>query len=180
MVHAYGNPFFGPSEAMAHKKGKKGISVINVSESLPLSTLASNTVLASNSDAFGREAFVVSTDLYWSIRGLTATEGPIVVGVAHNDYSVAEIQEALSVTGMEDPGDQIAKEQGRRLVRRSGQFSGVAANEALNDGKLIRTRLRFMVQELFGLSFFAWNISGATLTTGATIEIHGKVFLRWV
>ena len=166
-----------------HRKPKgrrQALAVINVDESIVLSTLADNAVLGVDSDPFGREFYAISADLYWGLDGLTAGQGPIVVGCAHNDYTDVEVAENLNTTGMEDPGDMIAKEQGHRLVRRAGQFSGVGTNEVLNDGEKLRIRLGFVITDGFSLAFWAQNKSNATLTTGAAINISGKIFGRWV
>ncbi len=169
---------------MADKRKPKGrksrFAVINVSESLALLTLADDAVLGVDSDPFGREFYGISADLYWGVRNHTAGEGPIIVGIAHNDYTDVEVAENLNQTGMEDSGDMIAKEQGRRLVRRSGQFSGVATDEVLNDGKPVRTRIGFVITDGFSLAFWAQNKNGGPLTTGAVLEVSGKLYGRWI
>ncbi len=166
---------------MAKHKSKSRLAVINVNETLTLSTLGSGVVLVSKSDNFEREFYAISADLTWSIRGLTLAEGPIDVGVAHGDYTVTEIKENLDLTGMEDPSDMIATEQGRRKVRRSGRFSGVAANEVLNDGKDIRTPIRFpLVGTVAQVGFWAHNLGAGALTTGAVIQCFGKIYGRWL
>lgn len=161
-------------------KRKQRLAVINVDESIVLSTLADNAAISVDSDPFGREFYAISADLYWGLDGLTAGQGPIIVGMAHNDYTDVEVAENLNLTGMEDPGDKIAQEQGRRLVRRAGQFSGVSTNEVLNDGKAKRTKLGFVITDGFSLGFWAQNKSNATLTTGAAVNVNGKLYGRWV
>ncbi len=113
------------------------------------------------------------------MRDHTGSEGPIIVGIAHGDYTVAEVQENLGLTGMEDPNDMVAKEQGYRKVRSAGDFSGLNTDEVLNDGKPIRTTGKFMITTGGTLQFWAWNRSGATLTTGSAISIAGKLYGRW-
>ena len=166
------------------KKGKGGrrsrLAVINVDEAIGLLTLADNAVLGVDSDPFGREFYAISCDLYWSLFNHTAGEGPIIVGLAHNDYTDTEVAENLNQSGMEDPGDKIAQEAGRRLVRRAGQFSGVSTDEVLNDGKAKRTRLGFVITDGFSLAFWAQNKSNSSLTTGAVVNVNGKIYGRWV
>ncbi len=166
-----------------HRKSKgrrQSLAVINVSESLALLTLADDAVLGVDTDPFGREFYAISADLYWGVRNHTAGEGPIIVGIAHNDYTDVEVAENLNLTGMEDPGDQIAKEQGRRLVRRAGQFAGQTTDEVLNDGKPMRVRIGFVITDGFSLAFWAQNKNGGSLTTGAVLEISGKIYGRWI
>ncbi len=154
--------------------------MINVAESIPMLTAADGAVVSSAGDPMGREFFWISGDIYWALKGATVGEGPIVVGIAHNDYTDAELTENLNQTGMEDPGDKIAQERGRRLVRRAGQFSVVAANEVLNDGKAKRTKAGFVLTDGFAPNFWAQNRSGATLTTGMVVQISGKIYGRWI
>ncbi len=161
-------------------KHRQRLAVINVRESIALGALVDEVVIKSDSDAMNNDFFLISADLTWSLRDLTAGEGPIQCGLAHGDYTVGEIQEHLNISGMEDAGDKIAQEQGRRLVRRAGMFSGILAAETLNDGKPIRTRGKFTVQDLFAVGFWAQNQGGATLTTGGFVEVNGKLYGRWL
>lgn len=156
--------------------------VIRFSASLPLLTLASNTVLltglfgGASAQINDRAVRLVSVDGYWAIRGVTAGEGPIMVGVAHSDYSVAEIQECLTSNAL-DTGDMISTERSRRLVRDVGQFSNAGTNEVLNDGRPKRTKVGITTPTGFDYSMWAWNKSGATLTTGAVLEVSGKAYI---
>lgn len=161
-------------------KRRSRLAVINVNENIALATLADGAAISVDTDPFGREFFCISADLYWMLDGGTSGQGPIVVGIAHNDYTDVEIAENLNQTGMEDPGDKIAQEQGRRLVRRSGQFANGVDNEVLNDGNVKRTKAGFVITDGFSLAFFAQNKSGATLTTGASVKVSGKLYGRWV
>jgi len=102
-----------------------------VSAQITLSTLAANTVIVANMIAsLTEDLFVISVDLMWSLLGGTAGEGPIEVGVAHGDLTVAEILEAIaaSPTG---PGDLIQNERSRRPVRGAGSFPGITATEVI-------------------------------------------------
>ncbi len=129
--------------------------------------------------SFTNNIFLMSIKNDWTIRGLTAGEGPIEFGVAHGDYSDAEIEEALEVT-FQEPGDKIEEEHARRLVRRVGVLHGLASNEAYNDGREKKTKLNFVIQEDKGLRMWARNLSGAALTTGGVITITGNMFGKWL
>ncbi len=161
-------------------KRRSRLAVINVNEVITLSTLADGAVISVDSDPFGREFYWISADLFWQLDGIISGQGPIIVGLAHNDYTDVEIAENLNITGMEDPGDKIAQERGRRLVRRSGQFAAINVNEVLNDGMVKRTKAGWTLTDGFSAAFFAQNKSGATLTTGASVRLSGKLYGRWV
>ncbi len=122
---------------------------------------------------------VISADLNWSVRDLTPTEGPVEVGLSTNDLSITEIIESLdAVPSGRD--DVIALERTKRPVREVGMFSGVAAEEVLNDGKPIRTRMGFRHSATTATNIFAVNRSGATLTTGGVVTVTGKLYVRWL
>ncbi len=162
-------------------KNRQGFVAIPFNSSIALSTLANNTVLSTAlfGSAFGEDIFIISIDSTWHIDALTDGQGPIDVGFAHSDLTVDEVSEALSAE-LTDPDDIIQKERARRPVRRSGIFHGkVGGNESLNDGKPIRTKMKFSVGDGHQINFWQQNLSGATLTTGATVRVSGTIFGRW-
>ncbi len=160
---------------------RRNFVAISFTEQLALSTLANNTVLAGRvtTGTFGEDFYAVSADVFWSLQELTANEVPIEVGLAHNDLSVTEISENLDSERL-SPDDIIANERARRPVRRSGMFNGTSETHMqLNDGKQIRTPLRFSIGSGFALAFWARNISGSPLTTGALLDVNGTLYGRW-
>ncbi len=163
------------------RKRDKNFQAIPFSATLTLSTLADETVITRilTSGVFTADIFIVSLDALITIRGLTAGEVPINVGVSHSDLSVTEINEAL-VAEILNPNDRISKERAGRPVRRIGTFAnGTLTDQGLADGLMIRQAVKFFVGEGFSLDLFAKNLSGATLTTGANIDISGTIFGRW-
>lgn len=162
------------------RKRSSGLVVVNVQKQLALSTLADETVLGGGvGSAFPQSVYALSAKLTWAIRGHTAGEGPILVGVAHSDLEVSEIKECIDSQWSGIWGDDlIAAEQARRPVRIVGQFSGVGTEETLGDGREIKTTLKFSVADGKALQIFAMNKSGAALTTGTIVECVGKFFLR--
>lgn len=164
---------------MMARKGKSGVRPVQIDEQLALATLANETVLGalitgSPSDT----TFLVSADLTWGLRGLTAGQGPIECGLAHGDYSDAEVQQCLEAAGSWDLSDKVTQEQARRIVRRVGSFNGLNTEEVLNDGKPIRTRLRFNLEPAEQLKFWAFNQSGAALSTGGVLEVQGTIWVK--
>ncbi len=189
MSQPFGEYLNKPSAAvtplMAKHKGRgkrgSGLVVLRVNKQITLSTLASAAVLDAQlfGGSFTRDFYAISADLMWSIRDATTGEGPLEVGINHGDYTGAEIAQAI-VADTFDPGDKIAMEQANRLVRSSGMFPGSATNTTLNDGKYIRTKIKFVVRDGKSLDFWCMNHAAAALTTGAVIEVSGKVYGRWL
>ncbi len=164
-----------------HRSRRRGFQAIQFETTLTLSTLTDNTVISASmlGAELSEDYFWIGLDASWSLFGGTVGEGPIQVGVAHNDLSVTEIAEALTVE-ITDPSDIIARERSRRPVRKVGAFPGLATNETINDGDQIRTRTKFMLGDGHGPAVYAVNRSNATLTGGQVVEVEGTLFGRWV
>ncbi len=111
-------------------------------------------------------------------RSVTPGEGPIVIGVAHSDYSAAEIEECLEAQASWDQSDLVARERARRKVRTIGIFANEAAANTLFDGREKKVKLGFMLEPGMTLDFWIWNKSGATLTTGGIYQCDGRVYAR--
>ncbi len=167
---------------MARKgRGRKRSFILKgeVDETLALGTLASAVVIGDGfNDTVDDSAWAISAELTWTIRDRTVNQAPIIVGLAHGDYTDAEIEEFLENTGSWTRGDLIAQEIGRRRIRVVGSFEGLTPDEVLNDGKTIKTKLGFLLLPGQTVKLWAWNKSGATLTTGAAIGVFGHVWLR--
>jgi len=159
---------------------RRGVKFLRASEELALSTLGTGSVVAGNFDSsVDSKTFLISADLVVSLEGLTAGEGPIVVGVAHADYTSTEIGEWFAGTGGWSDADLVAREVAKRKIREIGTFDGIAAEEVLNDGKPIHVRLGFNIEDGQTLKMWAFN-AGSTnpLTTGAVLEMNGSVWAR--
>ncbi len=151
----------------------------NVDETLALATLASNTLLGALFDETPDETvFALSLECTWSMAEHTPAEGPIVVGVAHGDYTDAEIEAVIENTGSWDRGDLVQQEVARRKVRIVGVFDGLLSEEKLNDGLPIKTVLKFEILTGKTLRLFAYNRDASSLTTGSLILINGHVWLK--
>ncbi len=162
------------------KTNRRGFVAIPFSTSVPLLTLADNVLVVASllASAFGEDIFVISVDASWALRSNTINEGPLEVGYAHGDLSISEVQENL-VAELTDPDDIIQRERARRPVRRVGMFSGQSIDQSLNDGVKLRTKIKFSISDGLFLNFWVKNLNGASLTTGAVVELHGNLYGRW-
>ena len=165
---------------MAKHKGKSRsrFQVIPVQVQIALSTLGSDVVISNNLSSLAQDAYAISADLSWSIRGHTAGEGPITVGLHNSDLSVTEVAEGLDASPTSE-SDIVARERARRPIRTTGVFAGLLTEEHLNDGKPIRTPLRFNLAGSLEVAAYARNQSGGALTTGTVVEINGQIYLNW-
>lgn len=166
---------------MARKrKYPRNFAAIPFNAGVALGTLNQDTVEADSlTPTLGRNLFVTSVKALWAIRGLTATEGPIMVGVAHGDLTDTEILEQLQAE-QSDPSDIIQAEKARRPVRKAGVFPGLSSNEALNDGKPIKVKCMFPIDDADNIKAWAMNLGSGQLTTGCVLQINGTVFGRWL
>lgn len=147
--------------------------------SFALLTLADDTVVKGTSATMLQDVHLLSVDHLITLRGLTAGEGPIVVGLANEELLVSEILEYLNAAPTSQ-WDVPAVERANRRVRVLGVFSGLSTDETINDGKPIRTKLNWRLPAGKELPVvWAHNRSGGTLTTGATIQVTRQFWANW-
>ena len=131
---------------------------------------------------------VVEKTLLSSIKCLYATgrwvdsedDGPIMVGVAHIDYTAAQIESWLEAIDTWDEGDLLAQEVNKRLIRKIGVFSSPRSDTAfshLNDGKPIRTKLNWLLKSGETVQFWFYNQGSSAFTTGPHVLISGQANL---
>ncbi len=148
-------------------------------ETLGTGALAANALAAAAYDeSVNERSFILSQEAVWSMDDHTAGEGPITVGVAHSDYTQAEIEEVIENTGSWNEGNLVAQEQARRKIRIVGVFDGLSVDEKLNDGLPIKTILKWVLLQNQSLQMFCYNHSSAALTTGSLIKINGHVWIK--
>ncbi len=155
----------------------------SVDQNINLGTLAAGTAILSATQVVKERTRVSSIDATYILSGMTKTDnvGPLEVGVAHSDYSLAEIDAFLERLTSWDEGDKVSQELSNRLIRRIGVFD-VPADPgeavALNEGKKIKTKLNWILNAGQGLNFFVYNMgSGALATTDPNVHINGKANL---
>lgn len=156
----------------------------NVDERLDIGTLAGATLVAGLfDDAVAERTLISSLKATWSLKDVTPIEnaGPLLVGIAHSDYSAAEIEEVIEAVGSWDEGDKIVRERMKRQVRIVGQFRdrGVPLETVvLNDGRPITTKLNWILTTGDTLDLWAYNLGTAAFaTTDPQIHVEGHANL---
>lgn len=105
----------------------------------------------------------------------TVGEGPATVHAAHSDYSNTEVEEQIEATNSWDQGDLIARERANRKVRAVGILAlDDQGEEILNDGRPIRVKLGFMLEEGDTVQFGVFAKGGA-LTAGLVLDVTGHL-----
>ncbi len=157
----------------------------DIDETLNLSNLGARTLISTQFDNVVNErTFVSSIEAIWTLAEFTplAQDGPILVGVAHSDYTDAEIQAVIDATASWNEGDLIAQEVSHRKVRKIGIFPSPSAAQStesvvLNDGRKIKTKLNWILLQSQTLRVWAFNMGSSVLTTGAHVDVQGKANL---
>ncbi len=149
-----------------------------------LGTLAAETLFsAAVPDTVVEKAWCSSVRAAYSMLNYTPgpTIGPITFGVAHSDYTSAEIEEWIESLGSWDAGDLRSQEIARRKIRMIGTFenpSSVSDTARFNDGRQITTKCGWMLQTGQTVRFWWYNEgSGALATTDPTCHVSGHANL---
>ncbi len=156
----------------------------NVDEQLSLPTLGAKALVSVAFDeTMIEKGRITSLLAAWSLANFTVAlgDGPLMVGVAHSDYTDNEIEAFIEATGSWDKGDKIAQEIGRRLIRIIGVFRQEVndvgqGSIVLNDGKPIKTRLNWPLVTGSTLKMWAYNMGTSALaSTAPLLQCQGKV-----
>ncbi len=180
-----------PAKKYTRKRSRnsKNFVALPISGSGAIGSLADLSVVSDDvfSADLNEDLYMISADLICNVVGLTAGEGdPSMFGIAHGDYTDAEIAEKLNVALL-GPGSKIEQERSRRLVRNVGPLYGNGLNTHTDmrlSGKtgpgITRTKIKFVIQSGKNLKAFLYNRSGGTITTGAVLQYSGTIYGRWM
>ncbi len=147
-----------------------------------LGTLASKTGIITTTTTAPETCRVSSIKATYTLSDFApaANIGPVLVVVAHSDYSLAEVEAWVERTASWAPGDKIAQEISRRFIRKIGIFrtpTNSQLSSVLNDGKPIKTRLNWRLDTGQGLQFFLYNLGTVALAGDPNVNIQGNANL---
>ncbi len=172
--------------SLAHKgkpRRRRALIVGSINFTLALSTLNDQTLISGTLGSNpGTETFLLSIKATWSLDNGVKGEGPIVVGVAHEDYTDAEIEAWIENTGSWAPFNLVQREIAQRKIRLVGSFtndsgSATLSTESLNEGRPIKTICRWANSDTQSLKVWAFNKAGGNLTGAARVVVSGSAFL---
>ncbi len=137
---------------------------------LAMTTLAAKSLVVATSENVADTARISSVEAVYGINGWTAgtNVGPFLFGVAHSDYSAAEIEAFIESAGSWDIGDKLAQEIRTRRVRIIGQIGdgeNAGGLAQFNDGKMLKSKLNWTLAEGDGLDFWIYNMGTAAVAT---------------
>ncbi len=176
---------------MGFGKDGKGIMIRDTDRAgSALSTLAAGVAIKLTTSALGAitEDFrlIKLTDMWFSVTNFTAGQGPVIIGLADGELTVAEIAACLDVNGPVDRNDRAAHEASERPVwplvafMGDGIYGSEGGGVTLAGGASPHEKvIRWTFSNPEGADLFAFNMGSAALSAG-TIRYHFRAFGVWV
>ena len=171
---------------MARKRSRRrsfNLRKVRIADTFSVGALTTGDVVSSALTDSATNAYrLMSLDISWSLSDLGASaDDSCEFGVAHSDYTSAEIEECLEAQASIDFGNKIAQEQANRLVRSIGIFTGTGgtgASSQYNEGRPMKTKLNWYIGTGDTITIWARNGSGTVYTTGADIVSIGVMWVK--
>ncbi len=156
----------------------------NIDVDFALGTLGAETLAKFNvPDTLTEKAYLTSVKASWTMINFTkqTTDGPILVGIAHSDYTAAEIEQWVENLGSWDSGDLLSQEIGRRKIRMVGQFRSPATVQEvsrINDGRQFTTKAKWQLETGDTVAVWAYNQGSSPLAgTDPVVHVSGHANL---
>ncbi len=158
-------------------KGKMDIS-------LALTTLGANTLVSQDvADTVEAVTWVSSIKVTASLSNVTpvVNAGPVLFGVAHSDYTDAEIEAWIEQATNWNLSDLTSQEVGKRKIRQIGIISAadaVGETSNFNQGRSTRTKVGWELGIGTTLNVWAYNTGIAAFSTSVPqFEMNGHANL---
>lgn len=156
---------------------------MRVSTSVPIGALDPADVVAGNTTGASTDPYrIISVQFTYGVSDLASvSDDGHEFGLAHSDYSDAEIEECLEASGSVNAGDLVTQEQADRKVRIIGQMVGAGASGSglsFNHGMPVKTRLNWAMTIGDLLKIWIRNASGVVWTTGASLDAQGVMWVK--
>ncbi len=168
-----------------HRKRSFNLRKVRVASSVAAGALAAGDVIAQSvTNVAADKMRFISVSAVYSLSNIGASvDDGIEFGIAHSDYTAAEIEECLEAGGSMDLGDKIAREQANRLVRIIGNFgagggSVTDAGDTFNDGMPVKTKLNWLMSAGDTLVYFIRNTSDVIYTAGTDLTVNGILWVK--
>ncbi len=157
---------------------------VRLAAGISATALAAKDVVSGAITAVATETYrllSVRLSYVWEDIAAVADDG-LEFGLAHSDYSAAEIEECLESQNSIDLGDKTAQEQSNRLVRSIGRISNYGTvvdggGSQFNDGRPLKTRLNWLMTTGKTLNMWIRNSSGTVWTIGSSVQAIGDIYI---
>ncbi len=152
---------------------------------LNLGTLAAKTLIGSAvAGSLTEKAWLSSVKATWSLSDFTNAigDGPILVGIAHSDYTDSQIEAWIENSASWDQSNKVQQEIARRKIRQVGSFLSSVADSSgiavLNNGKAITTKCGWELTTGQKITVWAYNQGDSALgTTDPDLNVYGHANL---
>ncbi len=142
----------------------------NIEIDLAMTALAAKDLVSQTTQVVADTARVSSIKATYGITGLTVADGvgPFLFGVAHSDYTDAEIEGFIEAGNSWDLGDMVNREIRSRRVRIIGSIGtqGVSLGAmTAAEGRRLKTKLNWVLTEGDSLDFWVYNMGDQPVST---------------
>ncbi len=144
----------------------------SIDQSMPLGTLAAKDLIKQDlGDTVNERSWISSVKLSWTLSVFTPTAGvgPVLVGIAHSDYTAAEIEGFIEDAGSWDEGNLVRQEVAKRKIRIVGAFEvpdDAADAVRLRQGRSITTKCGWILNQ--GQTITTWVYNQGSVAIGTT------------
>ncbi len=143
-------------------------------------TVTSGSITTAANDTY--RLMSVKASYSWTDIAAVADDG-FTFGLAHSDYTSAEIEECLESQSSIDLGNKVAQEQANRLVREIGTIRStpgatIAGSAIFGNGRLVKTRLNWAMNTGDTLNVWVHNASNVIWTTGSNLNVAGAMWIK--
>ncbi len=176
--------FVGAAKKRRSRKRRFSLRRVRIASSPAIGALASEDVgvVAISAAAADKLRFISFNATYTWVDVGAAGDGALEFGLAHSDYTAAEIEACLESAGSIDLGDKVAQEIANRWVRRIGTISdtigGAGEEKEFNDGRQVKTKLNWLMSAGDTLSIWFRNGSGTVYTSGSSMSVLGDLWVK--
>ncbi len=130
-------------------------------------------------DVVFEKTWISSISAAWTLSNLTplGDAGPLLIGIAHSDYSAAEVEEYLENVDSWNEGNKVQQEIAKRLIRVIGIFEtpdDAPDSVTLNDGVKIHTKCGWSLATGQTLNLFIYNFGGNSISATSSPNIAGR------
>lgn len=165
---------------MGFGKDGKGVILKNA-DSITVGALADGAAIKQGTPLALTEDFrLIKADIWVQLTGTVNANENIYIGIADNELSVTEIAEAIIADGPLDRNDRLVEEQATRPVWVCAATGGHGVQPF--DGLTVHFEkvIRWTFSNSEGFTLFAFNSSGAAITTGVVMKVIATYYGVWV
>lgn len=166
---------------MGFGKDGKGVILTLTSNNNALGTLGSQTALKLDNgliDNLEDDFRLISTEFQIHVTGGNS-EDSVILGIADNELTVAEIAEALDAQPV-DRNDNLTNERAMRPVFPIGIISDLSGVADGHFQAMQKKTVRWTFGDSEGWTWFVYNAESAALGTGAIVTLFAKHYGVWV